>query len=298
MAAPEKIALSAPAKVNLSLHVVGRRDDGYHELVTRMQKLELCDWLELESGTGGIVMSCSDNSLPVDENNLAVQAARRFFSAYRAPGVSGLKIRLEKRIPAAAGLGGGSSDAAAVLVGLNQLFRLPFSEDELLALGRSLGADVPFFVSDAPAVCATGIGERLRPVASCSSYCYILVNPDLAVSTRWVYERYRMINRLTNKSNEFKLFGFQNGMEEGFCIEDLHNDLEQVTEAQYPVIGKIKRKCIECGAAGALMSGSGPTVFGLFAQELQAQQALAEMRREFPESDGYRIYLTRAYTGV
>lgn len=298
MAAPDKIRLPAPAKVNLSLHVVGRRDDGYHELVTRMQKLEFCDWLELERGTGGIVLTCSDKSLPVDERNLAVRAAHRFFSAYRGLDSAGLRIRLEKRIPVAAGLGGGSSDAAAVLVGLNQLFEQPLSAEELLALGRPLGADVPFFVSDTPAACATGIGDRLRPVVSCSGYCYILINPGLAVSTSWVYDRLRMINTLTNKSNEFRLCGSQNSVEEQFCAEDLHNDLEQVTEEHYPVIGQIKRKCIEFGAAGALMSGSGPTVFGLFAQELQAQQALEEMRREFPESDGYRMFLTRAYTGV
>ena len=298
MADPDKITLPAPAKVNLSLHVVGRRDDGYHELITRMQKLDLCDWLELQPGSGDIVLNCSDNSLPVDERNLAVRAAHRFFSAYRGSGPSGLKIRLEKRIPVAAGLGGGSSDAAAVLVGLNQLFERPFSDKELIALGRPLGADVPFFVSAAPAACATGIGDRLRPAVSCSGYCYILINPGLAVSTRWVYERLRMINRLTNKSNEFRLCGSQNSVEEHFCVEDLHNDLERVTEVHFPVIGQIKRKCIEFGAAGALMSGSGPTVFGLFAQELQAHQALQEMRREFLESDGHRMFLTRAYTGA
>ena len=289
------IELSAPAKVNLCLRVTGKRLDGYHELSTRMQKLDLCDLIRIEltdAGTVGIV--CDGEDVPADGSNLAVMAARKFFQSYGNEHGYGLNINLTKRIPVAAGLGGGSSDGAAVLNGLNRLFDCPFSEKELIDIGRQLGADVAFFVSAHTAVRATGIGDRLEQARSVDNYYYLLVNPGIHVATSWVYDNYR----LTKESNKFKLCGSQNSEEIEFSAAQLHNDLERVTIPRHPVIGELKTLLLEQGASGALMSGSGPTVFGLFTDRKRVDKASAAVAKRFSEEKGYRIFAVEAYHGV
>lgn len=154
----QKIVVEAPAKINLFLHVVGRRSDGYHDIETLMQKIDLHDTLHLQTASKNITLSCTDHNLPTDRNNLAFQAAQVFFDTLSLS--HGVDIILEKKIPVAAGLGGGSSDAAAVLIGLDQLFGTKLSKTQLVDLARSLGADVPFFVCDNSVSWATGIGDR------------------------------------------------------------------------------------------------------------------------------------------
>ena len=288
------ITLQAPAKINLYLHVVGRRPDGYHELVTRMQKLDLCDRLDLSiDDIPGIRFTCDDPDLPTGDENLAVRAARLLFDRTGLHDKFGATIHLEKKIPAAAGLGGGSSDAGTVLKGLNRLLGEPCSERELLNLAVGLGADVPFFTIDAGNVIATGIGEKMRLVASIDEYRVLLVNPGISVPTRWVFENLA----LTKNQKNSKLEGFLN-TGDSFTLDQMHNDLEFTTVSRYPVVAEIRRMLLEQGADAAMMSGSGATVFGLFNTEGCSEERENCLVRRFSSVYGKRVYATRSYAGV
>ena len=290
-----KIALPAPAKVNLHLHITGRREDGYHELYTRMQKLDYCDGVELElNNTGVVKIDCDNKNLGADQSNLALRAAHKFFHAYDRKGHRGLTIKLYKHIPIAAGLGGGSSDGAAVLKGLNELFGFPLSEGDLIDCGRSLGADCAFFISAHDAVVATGIGDKLERAAPVDKYYYLLVNPGIHVQTSWVYDNYR----LTKKGDKFIFPGSLNNDDQEFTPAELHNDLEEVTVARHPVIAQVKKLLMEAGAAGALMSGSGPTVFGLLENDKSAEAAALSLTQRWGNETGYRIISTKAFDGA
>lgn len=286
MSPQDTVSLQAPAKVNLYLKITGRRADGYHLLATLMQKISLYDHIDLELRDSGITLACPENDLPEDESNLAFQAAWVFLERLREKGHksnSGVAITLRKKIPVAAGLGGGSSDAATVLKGLNQLFSYPFEVHELLEMGLSLGADVPFFVIEHPAAWATGIGERLQQAEPLSGYGILVVNPGYSVSTRWVYENFALTVG-ENKNNLKYLQKPETGEEwqskldsRGFRPDEMVNDLEMVTLSHYPGIEKLKSHLVRCGAEAALMSGSGPTVFGLFVKdELERASACEE----------------------
>jgi 4-diphosphocytidyl-2-C-methyl-D-erythritol kinase len=276
-----KLSLAAPAKINLYLKILGRRPDGYHELRTLMQKLSLCDELELSlAAEPGIRLACPKANLPEDEANIAFRAARLFLSR-TGNERQGVRITLRKNIPLAAGLGGGSSDAAAVLRGLNQLFDATCSIEELAELGLELGADVPFFVHALPAAWAGGVGERLAPAKPLRGFTVLLVNPGFAVSTKWAYETFALTAagkkfNLSNFSSESGLDLVKQSVQPG----GLANDLETVTAEKYSVIGELKQRLLAAGAAGAMMSGSGPTVFGLFAVKKQAEQCLQELSGE------------------
>jgi 4-diphosphocytidyl-2-C-methyl-D-erythritol kinase len=291
-----KISVLAPAKINLYLKVLGRRSDGYHDLETWMQKLDLYDniILELYSGTG-IQLSCSDASIPGDETNLAVRAARAFCQLSNKSEGYGVNITLQKNIPIAAGLGGGSSDAGAVLRGLNMLFGQEFSESQLIELARPLGADVPFFAVEHEAVFARGIGDILYPVDSVENCSFVLVNPDFFVSTAWVFRNLT----LTSLTKNSKLSCFQKHKAASLSLEDLHNDLEQVTSVKHPEIEQIKRSLLVAGASQVLMSGSGATVFGVFPDtgELSCSdlnRVVDGLRQEY----GRKVFLSRACTGA
>lgn len=253
------LRLSAPAKVNLSLRVTGRREDGYHELDTVMQKLDLADQINLSlTDRPGVVLRCPDSDLPEDRSNIAYRAAEVMLAAVSSGNV-GVDIVLQKQIPLAAGLGGGSSDAGAVLVGLNSLLRAGLSERELIDLATPLGADVPFFVTGYGAVRAQGIGEKMCPVPSLRGCTLLLVNPGFSVSTRWVFGKFA----LTMSEKKSKLAPFQK-MSDHFYSGCGENDLEKVTLASYPQLDRMKRELLDFGAVFALMSGSGPTLFGIF----------------------------------
>ena len=288
-------SLRAPAKINLTLRVTGRRADGYHELATRMQKLELCDLLELRlTGRPGIVCRCDDPDLPVDRSNLAVRAADHFLRAAGNADCCGVEIGLGKRIPVAAGLGGGSSDAGAVLRGLNDLLQEPFDEPELIELARPLGADVPFFVHRAAAAVATGIGDVLVETASLRGYFVLLVNPGFAVSTKTVFENYA----LTTKGKKSKIRGSR--IDEGIVFSPAHlaNDLEQTSVGRWPIIARIKAVLLQVGAAGALMTGSGPTVFGLFAAGHYTEDSLETVAERIAADFDGKVFLTRVDAGA
>jgi len=277
-----ELTLLAPAKINLSLHVLGKRADGYHDVAMLMVPLAFGDDVTLRlREEPGVNLSCSGVDLAPGEENIAVRAARRMFA--RCGYAGGLEMVIDKQIPVAAGLGGGSSDAAAVLCGLNRLLELGLGETDLMAEGVKLGADVPFFVRGVPAW-ATGIGEKLETVENLPLAWYVLVNPGFAVSTAWVYGNLG----LTTPGGTTKMPRFSGLIDEVVAL--LHNDLEPVTASRYAAIGELKAELSALGARGTLMSGSGPTVFGVFADEVSARHAAGVMGGQ----PGRRVIVTSA----
>lgn len=282
----------AYAKINLSLDILGTRPDGYHEVQMLMQSLTLHDTITLEvQPSPGVFLACSEPSLPTDERNLAYRAATLFLSAY-APSY-GAVLHLEKKIPSAAGLAGGSSDAAAVLRGLNVMFGSPASDAALSSLGLQLGADVPYCLLLGTAL-SEGIGERLTPLpAAPACYC-LLVKPAAGASTKQVYTDYdtlaetmEILHPDTKGLLDALAAGDYTGLASRLC-----NVLEPVTLRLVPEIADLKETLYSLGADGALMSGSGPTVFGLFSSEAAAKNAEAHFLRTgyFP-----RTFLTEFY---
>jgi 4-diphosphocytidyl-2-C-methyl-D-erythritol kinase len=268
----EPLVIPSPAKINLFLKVVGKRSDGYHELVTLMCRVSLFDTVTLSFGQPSISVHCTHPEVPENKANLAYKAAALFLQTLSRP--DGVAISIEKVIPVAAGLGGGSSNAAAVLMGLNQHHGFPFSKKELMAMGLQVGADVPFFVFGHCAV-ARGIGERLEQFHGMPSWAVVLVCPRCRISTQWVYKRFTL--RLTNCRENFKVLPFTEDLTK--IKSFLFNDLEQVTVTEFREIDSIKTALVDLGAEGALMSGSGPAVFGLFRNQQQASLALQRMRQ-------------------
>lgn len=266
-----EITLTAPAKVNYRLDVLRRRDDGYHDLRMIMQPIDLCDEVTIRrSPEPGIAVNCGADGVPEGEGNIAWRAARALFDPASAG--FGLCIDIVKRIPVAAGLGGGSSDAATVLAGVNHLLGLGLSRERLMEIGVTLGADVPFFLLGGPAL-AEGIGERLTPLEGIPEAWLALVNPGIPVSTAWVYGNVNLSLTTGHLIPYIPLF--YGSFSEVTAI--LANDLEQVTMEAHPVIARIKERLQAAGALGTLMSGSGPTVFGLFASQRLAEDACAAL---------------------
>jgi 4-diphosphocytidyl-2-C-methyl-D-erythritol kinase len=262
---------SCPAKVNLFLKVIGRRPDGYHSLITVMQPLTLADILTLTLTENGIVLECDTPGLPRDARNLAFQAAQVFQKEISQE--FGVRIQLKKNIPTAAGVGGGSSDAAGVLVGLNSLTGFPLSSAVLHRLASKLGADVPFFLLSGPAL-GEGIGTQLSPLRL-PAYWYVLVNPGYQVSTRWVYDNLKL------PSGEASMEDIWTRLS-GQSLETwLYNDLESVTLSTYPRLAVLKQALERQGALASLMSGSGPTVFGVFLTHQGAREAARELEKAY-----------------
>jgi 4-diphosphocytidyl-2-C-methyl-D-erythritol kinase len=263
------LVIDAPAKINLCLHVLGRRLDGYHELAMAMQRLDLADRIEISLEDGqGIEVLCDGLELDGGEN-IAGSAARSFLAETRIR--QRVAIKIEKRIPVAAGLGGGSSDAAAVLSGLNRLCGQPVTLVRLMELAASLGADVPFFLFERPAW-ATGTGTQLEALPPLPEVCYLVLNPGFAVSTDWVYQSLQLTKggELANLPR----FSVTTTQE---LLAALHNDLEAVTASRHPEISEMKDFLLQNGALGALMSGSGASVFGVFADRSAAMAAHARV---------------------
>ncbi len=257
------IQLKAPCKVNYRLDVLRRRPDGYHDLRMLMQRVDLCDTITLSlTAEPGVNVTCGSEEVPDGPGNIAWRAAELLLQ--RSDGLCGIDISIDKQIPVAAGLGGGSSDAATVLMGVNELLGLGLTEQELMAIGVTLGADVPFFIFKKSAI-AEGIGELFTPLDAVPLVWFVLVNPRVPVSTAWVYQSLQLTNQGT-----ISIVPNSYGTIHDLCGV-LANDLEKVTIARYPVIREIKERLLHGGALGALMSGSGPTVFGLFEHEAAAK---------------------------
>lgn len=281
----KEMKLRARAKVNLGLDVLRKRDDGYHEVRMIMHTINLYDKITIRSTDDGqIRIRTNLRYLPENEDNLAYRAAKLLMDEF---GVSqGVTIELNKYIPVAAGMAGGSSDAAAVLVGVNKLFHLSLSTKELMERGVKIGADVPFCVMRGTAL-AEGIGEKLTPLPLLP-HCRILVaKPRIYVSTKFVYGNLK-VNEITEHPD---IDGQLEALREGnlhALAKRMGNVLETVTIPAYPVIGQIKESMMECGALNAMMSGSGPTVFGIFDDEKKAYAAYETLRKD---EDAKQIYL-------
>ena len=266
----------SPAKVNLFLQVVGKRADGYHDLVTLMCCISLYDVVSMDFGAKRISVHCSHENVPSDESNLAYKSAVLFYEGMKEKiikkaqrtAAEGVAIFIDKQIPVAAGLGGGSSNAASVLAGMNRYYGKPFSWEELSAMGRRIGADVPFLLLQKPAI-ATGIGDKLKGYEGVKSGPILVVCPNFQVSTATVYKNLNL--RLTKCEKKIKNFPFE--MPVFDAKQHLCNDLETVTISVYPEINEIKETLLDLDAVGALMSGSGPAVFGLFQDRAQVQRA-------------------------
>lgn len=285
----DEIVLQAYAKINPALDVLYRRPDGYHEVRMVMQSLALHDTIVLKKLTDPEILIKSNlRYLPTDENNLVYQAIALIRSKYHITG--GVFARLIKRIPVAAGLAGGSSDCAAALIGMNRLFHLQLTTKALCELGSTLGADVPFCLTGGT-VLSEGIGERLTGLCAAPSCHVVLVKPPYRVSTRYVYE-HLVLEETPHPDIDRMLAALSSGEYTSFASA-LGNILESVTIALHPDIAQIKSQLIGFGAQGALMSGSGPTVFGLFADRHQAQRAY-----EYFQSDSgkHRVWLTRFHS--
>ena len=256
----DSIQFKSPAKVNLGLKVIKKRPDGYHEIETVMQMITLSDALLFEPTEGGIELICQGLNLLGDRSNLVYQAAELI---REKGGVgSGVRIILDKRIPVMAGLGGGSSNAATTLIGLNRLWQLGLRRDELIDLARGLGADVPFFLYG-PRAYAAGRGDQLSPLPSLQKLIMLLVKPDISIPTSWAYKALNL--SLTKDRDSIKIICqlIEQGLDNQIAAY-LFNDFEETIIAHYPIIGEIKNDLLNQGALGALMSGSGPTVFAIF----------------------------------
>ena len=268
----DSLTLYAPAKINYLLDVIGKRPDGYHDLRMIMQRVNLCDQITLAlTDSPEIIVTCASKGAPDGPGNIAWKAARLLLDI--AGTGCGVTIDVKKNIPVAAGLGGGSSDAATVLMGMNELLQLGLTVQELMALGCKLGADVPFFVFKKTAL-AEDIGEKLTPLPNMPNCWILLVNPGVHVSTAWVYGSLR----LTSRGPLNRLPQVFESIEQVVSI--LSNDLESVTIPAFPVIADIKTRLMDLGAVGSMMSGSGPTVFGIFKSQDAAEVACREVTKD------------------
>jgi 4-diphosphocytidyl-2-C-methyl-D-erythritol kinase len=266
----DHITLHANAKVNLFLDVLRRRNDGYHQIDTLFQSIDLSDELKISKSKASIEITCNDPSLATDERNLVYKAAKLILAEAQVN--SGLRIELSKRIPLSAGLGGGSADAAATLVGINLLFELGYALEKLIKLGAVLGADIPFCLVGGAAR-GEGIGEILTPLDGMPRFWLLVVNPGFSVSTSWVYKNYNFNWVLTKASKDVNIL--IRNLREGDLIQaasQMYNALEATVINSYPEVGWLKEELLKSGALAAQMSGSGPTVFGLAENESHARR--------------------------
>lgn len=277
-----EITIPAPAKINLCLSVLARRPDNYHDVEMLMQMVGLFDEVTVARREAGIRVVCDTNAVPSGEGNIAWRAAAAMLKLSKID--SGLAITIKKNVPVAAGLGGGSSNAAAVLAAANVLLKIGLDRAELVRIGTAIGMDVPFFFHG-PLAIAKGRGELLNTLPPLPKFWVLLVNPGFETSTAWVYKNLNL--RLTKKvdCNRIARLTLRN------IAASLHNDLESVTAEAHPVIVKIEEALIARGALGARMSGSGPTVFGIFETEKECSTAADGLSEE-----GWRVFKVEALT--
>lgn len=268
--------IKAYAKINLGLDVTGRLPNGYHQVRMIMQQIGIYDELVFEQSQEGIVIHTDNETLPVDENNLIYKAASHMMKKY---GISaGLRIRLHKKIPIAAGLAGGSTDAAATIKAVNHLFRLNLPLSRLMEEGTAIGADVPYCILGGTAL-AEGIGERLTPLPCVPPSPVLVAKPEACVSTQYVYTRLDSMTIPHHPDIDGMADAVRTGNQQGI-LDRMENVLETVTIQAHPVIAALKERMVALGASGSLMSGSGPTVFGIFREESRAQNAYRIMQQE------------------
>jgi 4-diphosphocytidyl-2-C-methyl-D-erythritol kinase len=273
------IEKKAKAKINIGLDILGKFANGYHEVKMIMHTVNLADTLSFQkNNTGKATMCSSDKTIPEDERNLIVKAANLFRNTYEV--TEGVHIELEKRIPHAAGLGGGSADAATTLLALNELFQIHASQDELFKLGVKIGADVPFCIMGGTAL-AEGIGEKLTPIQPLPICTIVLVKPKISVSTAHVYQSFDLQEMKQHPDIDGIIKALEKQNLHEICVR-LGNVLETVTIQEFPKLKTYKEYMKKQGALGSLMSGSGPTIFGIFENRMDAER-VAHYFKQQPE---------------
>lgn len=281
--------LKALAKINLGLDVIGKREDGYHEVKMIMQTIRLYDRISIQKiKEKTIQVKTNLFYLPENENNLVYKAAKLLQDEFQMP--EGVVIELQKYIPVAAGMAGGSSDAAAVLYGMNRMFRLGLSMEELMERGVKIGADVPYCIMRGTAL-AEGIGEKLTELPATPACKVLIAKPPISVSTKFVYENLKLDENTIHPDIDLLVQDIEKGNLKEMAAH-MGNVLESVTIPNYPVIAEIKEQMMQDGALNAMMSGSGPTVFGLFDDEEKAEYAYHRMREG---NLAKQVYLTDIY---
>ena len=288
MTLTNKLQFKTPAKINLGLHIHKKREDGFHELETLFQMVAWFDEMEMEGAPEKVELFCDTPGIPNDESNLVIKAARLLQNNF--PGkCDGVKIKLQKNIPSGAGLGGGSGNAAGALLALNILWNLKIPRDDLISMASELGSDVPFFLMS-PCAIGTGKGEILQPVENPISFYILMIYPGFPISTPWVYGNLKL--KLTKSENNISILkNFLMRSEFAQLGAALYNDLEPVVFKRYPEILRIKNELLSSGAGGALLSGSGSTVFGIFDNPEIAKKALARFT-----GGKYRVCLAKSIT--
>lgn len=285
----DEIKLRARAKINITLDAISKMENGYHQLEMIMQTVNLCDNVNIKkTNTGDIQLKSNLVWLPCDSRNLVYRAAEYMKNTYNIK--EGLEIELVKNIPVAAGLAGGSSDCAATLVGINNLFRLNISQDELMKIGKDFGADVPYCILRGTAL-AQGIGEKLTVLPNFPNCYVLLAKPPISVSTGAVFGALNLEKVKKHPHTSTIIEYIEKGNLQGVA-DNMVNVLESVTCVKYPVIEEIKKTMLENGALGSMMSGSGPTVFGLFTSYKEGIHALKLIKQKFRTKE---VYLTTVF---
>ncbi|NMB97290.1 MAG: 4-(cytidine 5'-diphospho)-2-C-methyl-D-erythritol kinase [Clostridiaceae bacterium] len=279
--------MKARAKINLSLDITSRRPDNYHEIKTIMQSIDLHDNMVIEIINKGIELECNYPKVPCDNRNIAYKAAELFMNKYSAKyGIKcGVKIKIDKNIPVAAGLAGGSSNAAAVLIGMNKLFNCRINISELISTGKQLGADIPYCIMGGT-VLAEGIGDVLSRLMSIPKTYIVLVVPKIEVSTKWVYENFNF-DKVSKRPDINLLLSAISKGDVKILADNMVNVLETVTAEKFDVINDSKQKLKDFGALGSLMSGSGPSVFGIFKDKVSAYMAYQKIK-----CNDYNLFVT------
>lgn len=273
----------SPCKVNFILNILGKRPDGFHELETVMHPVNVCDELSFARSESGVKLSCNHPELPVDARNLVFRAATAFLQ--QAKITDGVRLHLEKKIPLAAGLGGGSGNAATTLLGLNELFGHPLGAGQLQTLAAALGSDVPFFLQTKPAF-ATGRGEQvasLAPFPCLRGAAIVLVHPGFGIATAWAYQELARFPLALNgqRGRAMKLVAALRGPDLKLAGKEFYNSLEAPALKKFPVLALYQEFFREHGAAVALMSGSGSTTFAIFENQARAEAALDPFKTKF-----------------
>lgn len=276
--------VKAYAKINISLDIVGKREDGYHLLNMIMQTIDLYDLIDISKIDNGIELNCNRSYVPNDERNIAYKAAKLFIDTYNIK--SGIKIEINKNIPVAAGLAGGSTDAAAVLRAMRDIFNVNVNDDDLMSIGLKLGADVPYCILGGTALCE-GIGELVTPLKLFKDKILVLVKPNFGVSTKEVYGNFNMEKVFNHPDTDALIKGMERD-DLKFVSKNMKNLLENVTLRKHGVLKNIKDSLVEYGALGSMMSGSGPSIFGFFDDMEKAKLCFEGLKEKYQE-----IYITK-----
>ncbi|MBF7096018.1 4-(cytidine 5'-diphospho)-2-C-methyl-D-erythritol kinase [Alkalibacter mobilis] len=275
----KNISVRTPAKINLTLDIIRKREDGYHDLSMVMQTVDLCDKIHIDEAGGEITVECSDPRIPCDGSNLAYKAADMVRGHFKIQ--QGVRIRIDKRIPLEAGLAGGSANAAGVLKALDELWDLKMDRDLMLGMGRAIGADVPYCILGGTKL-AEGIGDVLTDLGNLPEYYVLLVKPDFSISTGWAYSNIIVDEIKNHPNNEAMCLAIRTGDLDGI-EKNLGNVFEAPAFEAFPELSKIKSEILNRGAKASLMSGSGPTVYGLYRDKGDAERALRHFRSIYKE---------------